>query len=111
MNKIYTVLFFSLLLSFQSFGQNWSENFNTKTGNDFTQTGWRFNEDGTFYFSTANNFNMTSRHIRSQNIQSNSPLVTYTGYLLVTGGNSYTTTFRHSCVFYGNINNNGLPRI
>ncbi len=110
MKKIFTILFFTLVLSFPSIAQTWGENFNTKSGNDFTLTGWRFNEDGTFYFSTSTDFNMTSRHIRSQDISNNSPLVTYTGYLWFIGGTSYTTTFNHSCVCYNINNNNALPR-
>ena len=111
MRKIFTILFFALTLSLPTLGQTWGENFNTKSGNDFTQTGWRFNEDGTFYFSTSNNFSMTSRHIRSQNISNNSPIVTYTGYLYYNGGTTYTTSFGHSCVCYNVSNNNALPRI
>ncbi|MGE0929370.1 T9SS type A sorting domain-containing protein [Peijinzhouia sedimentorum] len=111
MRKIFTILFFALTLSLPTLGQTWGENFNTKSGNDFTQTGWRFNEDGTFYFSNSNNFSMTSRHIRSQNISNNSPIVTYTGYLYYNGGTTYTTSFGHSCVCYNVSNNNALPRI
>lgn len=111
MNKTFTTLLFLLVVSLTSFGQAWTENFNTKTGNDFTRTGWRFNEDGTFYFSTANTFNMTSRHIRSQEIFNNAPIVTFTGYLYYIGGTTYTTSFRHSCVCFNINNNNSLPRI
>lgn len=111
MRTIFTILFFTLILSLPTFGQSWGENFNTKSGNDFTQTGWRFNEDGTFYFSTSNNFSMTSRHIRSQDILNNSPIATYTGYLYYIGGTTYTTSFGHSCVCYNINNNNALPRI
>jgi len=112
MIRISTVLLFSLMISFTALGQ-WAENFNTKTGNDFTLSGWRFNEDGSFYFSTSNTFNMTSRHIRSQNIQSGSPIVTFTGYLYFLGGNSYTTSFTHSCVCWDvpANNSNALPKI
>lgn len=111
MRTIFTILFFTLILSLPTFGQSWGENFNTKSGNDFTQTGWRFNEDGTFYFSTSNNFSMTSRHIRSQDILNNSPIATYTGYLYYIGGTTYTTSFGHSCVCNNINNNNALPRI
>lgn len=111
MNKTFTTPLFLLIVSLTSFGQAWSENFNTKTGNDFTSTGWTFNEEGTFYFSTTNNFNMTSRHIKSQDITNNAPIVTFTGYLYYIGGTTYTTSFQHSCVCFNINNNNALPRI
>jgi hypothetical protein len=91
--------------------QSWSENFNTKSGNDFTLTGWRFNEEGTFYFSTENTFNMSSRHIRSQNINNSNFITTFTGYLYYQAGTPYNVSMEHSCVCWGVTNNNGLPRI
>ena len=104
-------MFFTLILYLPTFGQFWGENFNTKQYNDFTETGWRFNEDGTFNISTNNDFSMTSRHIRSQLIYNNSLVVTYTGYLYYIGGTTYTTSFDHSCVCYDVNDNNALPRI
>ncbi|MGE0929369.1 T9SS type A sorting domain-containing protein [Peijinzhouia sedimentorum] len=111
MRKIFVILFFTLILYLPTFGQFWGENFNTKQYNDFTETGWRFNEDGTFNISTNNDFSMTSRHIRSQLIYNNSLVVTYTGYLYYIGGTTYTTSFDHSCVCYDVNDNNALPRI
>jgi uncharacterized repeat protein (TIGR01451 family) len=103
----------TLLMIFSSlnlFAQTWSENFNVKSANDFTMTGWTFPGDGSFSFSTSNTFNMTSRHIRSANIESGT-VTTYTGYLWFEKGINYSVSFNHSCVCTNVSNNNSLPRV
>jgi hypothetical protein len=108
-HALFTLLL--LLYGLTGLGQSWSETFNTKSNNEFTLSGWTFNEDGSFYFSSGTEFAMNSRHIRSQNIRNNSPVSTYTGYLYFNAGTSYTTSFEHACVCYNINNSNAFPRI